>query len=262
MKIYILLISFLTLLPALFFTGCVPSKPDEEIEILPSERLINKLEANRRRIKTFEGTGTIHVKSPQFDNSASFQVKMIKPDSIQLSIMGPFGIELAQAVVTENNFIFYDALQNTAYTGEASDDVLRTIFRIDLSFNDLLDAFVGSVNLTRSLYRSPNNYEVVYDEYMLTYIDSVSMNKSKYIVDVRQLGIKDYELFNSSEQLALKGIYSDFKLIEGVAVPQKIIVKNGLQNQTITINYKSVKANDDGIYLDFQIPEDATVIGL
>jgi len=45
--------------------GCVPSKPTDEVEILSSERLINKLEVNRRRIKSFEGNGTILVRNSQ-----------------------------------------------------------------------------------------------------------------------------------------------------------------------------------------------------
>ena len=109
----IVLISFYLII--LSISGCVPSKPTEEVEILPAERLVNKLEVNRRRIKTFEGSGTLYIKSPQLDNKASFQITLVKPDSIYLSIMGPFGIQLAQALVTNDNFIFYDALQNTAY---------------------------------------------------------------------------------------------------------------------------------------------------
>ena len=101
----------------------MPSKPLDEVEILPSERLINKLEANRRKIKNFEGIGILSIESEQYDNSASFRVVMQKPDSIYLTILGPFGIELAQALVTNENYIFYDALENKAYTGEVNEDI-------------------------------------------------------------------------------------------------------------------------------------------
>ena len=74
--------------------------------------------------------------------------------------MGPFGIELAQALVTNKSFVFYDALHNTAYEGESTDEVLKNIFKIDLPFNDLLDAFIGSVNLTSKLYKQPTGYSV------------------------------------------------------------------------------------------------------
>ena len=250
----------LTLFSFIFFEGCVPSKPTDEVEILSSERLINKLEVNRRRIKSFEGNGTILVKNPQMNNSASFRIILQKPDSIYLTIFGPFGIELAQALVTKDDYIFYDALNNTAYQGKADDALLRDIFRIDLSFNELIDAFIGSVNLTENLYKEPSKYEVVYDKYLITYVDSVSQKSSQYKVDVRELGITEYLLKDKNGNVAIEGKYSDFGIIEGVAIPYKIEVRNQKENQMISVEYKNMSANKKNIYVDFKIPEDATII--
>ena len=252
--------AIVVLLNIYFIPGCVPSKPTEEVEILPSERLINRLEVNRRRIKNFEGNGTLSVKSSRYNNSATFRVVLQKPDSIYLTVMGPFGIELAQALVTNEHFVFYDALSNTAYEGEANDEVLREIFKIDLSFDDLIDAFIGSVNLTNKLYRTPNNYVVDYDTYILTYIDSLTNVKTEYKVDIRELGIIDYKLSDNSGEPILEGKYSQFELIENVAVPYKIVVQNKRENQMVTIDYKDMEANKKDIYIDFKLPQDATVI--
>jgi outer membrane lipoprotein-sorting protein len=244
----------------LIFESCIPSKPTDDVEILSSERLINKLEVNRRRIKSFEGSGTILVRNSQMNNSASFRVVLQKPDSIYLTIFGPFGIELAQALVTKSNFIFYDALKNTAYEGNVDDEVLRDIFKIDLSFNELIDAFIGSVNLTSNLYKQPANYEVIYDKYLITYVDSESFKTSQYKVDVRELGITEYILKDKNGDVTVEGKYSDFGIIEGVAVPYKIELRNKKENQFVSVEYKSMSANKKNIYVDFEIPEDATII--
>ncbi len=240
--------------------GCIPSKPTEEVELLPSERLINKLEANRRKIKSFEGVGTIHIKSEIYDNNASFRVVMLKPDSIYFTIMGPFGIELAQALVTEKSYIFYDGIENTAYTGELSDDVLRNIFKVNLSFNDLVDAFVGSVNLTENLYKQPNHYAVEDDKYVLTYINPIENTTTVYRVDIRELGITNYTLRSVDQTINLEGRYSNFELLENVAVPFNIAVNNKADNQEVNIMYKNIIANDSGISIDFILPDDATII--
>jgi outer membrane lipoprotein-sorting protein len=221
-----------------FFNGCVPSKPVEDVEILPSERLINKLEVNRRRIRNFEGTGTFHVKSGERNNSASFQVVLRKPDSIYFSFLGPFGIELAQALVTNNNFIF----------------------KINLTFSQLLDVFIGSVNLTENLYRTPFKYEIEYDQYVLTYIDSLTNYKSEYHVDIRELGITNYKIFDNMNNKILEGKYSQFELLENVAVPYKVEVENKEKNQSVTIEYKNMQANKNNLSINFIIPEDATEI--
>ena len=242
-------------------TACVPSQPTEEFELLPSERLTNKLEANRRKIKSFEGNGTIFVYSSLTgENSASFRLILQKPVSIYLTILGPFGIELAQALVTKQRFTFYDALQNTAYIGDVNSNALQSIFRINLSFEDLLDAFIGSVNLTNNLYRAPDDYKVENEKYVLTYFDSVRTNKSIYKVDVRQLGITDYQLFDLDETLILHGKYSDFELLESVAVPYKIGIENILDEQKINIEYKKISVNKKNILIDFKLPDDVTVI--
>jgi outer membrane lipoprotein-sorting protein len=253
----IVLFVFITLI---VIAGCIPSKPTEDYELLPSERLINKLEANRRKIKSFEGNGTIIVKTPTMDNSATFTVVLQKPDSIYLTIMGPFGIELAQALVTKENFVFYDALQNTAYTGSVNSNILQSIFRINLSFDDLLDAFVGSVNLTPNLYRPPDKYFVEGDKYVLTYLDSARENKTVYKVDVRQLGITDYQLFSIEGDQTLEGKYSKFELLENVAVPYKIQIQNIEDDQKIDIDYRKISVNKNNIQIDFKLPDDATII--
>lgn len=253
---------FTLIFPFILFLveGCVPSKPIEEVEILPSERLINKLEANRRKINSFEGVGIIEVESDIYDNSATFRVIMQKPDSIYFTILGPFGIELAQALVTNEEYIFYDALQNTAYTGKVDDEVLRNIFKVNLRFTDLLDAFVGSVNLTNDLYKQPNEYTVEYDKYILKYIDPDNDRTTTYKVDIRELGITDYTLYADNGRINIEGQYSQFELLENVAIPFEIEVQNKVENQKIKINYRNVAANNRNIIIDFILPDDADII--
>lgn len=257
-----ILIKFFLLVLLLHFLleGCVPSKPTEDLELLSSERLINKLEANRRKIKNFEGIGIFEIESEQYNNSANFQVIMQKPDSIYFTILGPFGIELAQALVTKENYIFYDALQNTAYRGEVDDDVLKNIFKINLSFSDLLDAFVGSVNLTSNLYKQPSSYSIEGDQYVLTYIDQENQLTSVYRVDIRELGITNYTLKSDDSSVDLEGKYSRFELIESVAVPFIIEVTNKVQSQTIKINYKDILANERSLRVKFELPGDAEIV--
>jgi hypothetical protein len=245
---------------SLFYSGCIPSKPTEDIEILPSERLINKLEVNRRKIRNFEGSGILEIKSGRIDNSANFRVIMLKPDSIYITIYGPFGIELAQALVTDENYIFYDAMENTAYEGEVTDDILKEIFKINLSFSELIDAFVGSVNLTTNLYKQPDYYNVETDKYVLTYSDSAKGLTTIYKVDIRELSITDYLLNSFDGSVNIEGKYSDFELVENVLVPFSIVIQNKLNEQKLSIDYKNIVANKKGLNIDFSVPDDATII--
>lgn len=260
MKKFIFALLILLNTVSLFFIGCVPSKPLDEVEILPSERLINRLEINRRRIKSFEGNGTISVRSDIINNSVAFRVVLQKPDSLFLTMYGPFNLELAKALVTKQDFIFYDALKNTAYHGDVDSDVIKEIFKINLTFGELMDAFIGSVNLTDHLYKPPDRYEIEYDKYILTYIDSLTNHKSVYNVDVRELGITSYSLSDGNGNNILEGKYSQFEILETVAVPYKIEIQNRKQNQRINIDYKNMSANKRNIVIDFRLPNDASII--
>jgi hypothetical protein len=259
-KVFLFLLAAISLIIIIGYQGCVPSKPADDVEVLPIERLVKKLETNRRRIKNFEGSGTIKISSAQVNNSASFKVILQKPDSIYLTIMGPFGIELAQALVTKDDFQFYEALHNTLYKGQLNNDVLKSIFKVNLSLQDLLDAFIGSVSMADRLYENPSKYDVLYDKYILTYTDSLENRNSIYKIDVRDLGIIEYKLTDMRGKSYLEAAYSKFKVFETVAVPFSIEVKNLKDKQTINIEYKKVEANRKNINLQMDIPEDATVI--
>lgn len=258
-SIYLLRLIFFLII-TFTFLSCVPSRPDDDVEILSVDRLINKLEANRRRIKNFEGNGTLLVNSPTLENSANFRVVLVKPDSILLNILGPFGIELGQALVTNKNFIFYDALSNTAYTGEIDSEVLQNIFRIDLPFKDIIDVLTGSVNLTNQLYKSPDEFNVIYDKYHLSYIDSLTGLITNYKIDVRRLGITDYELKSADSNFEILGAFSQFEVMENVAVPYRIVIENKSSKQRIEINYKKIYVNKKNLSIDFNLPDDADII--
>lgn len=256
---HILLIA-LTILPAILLTSCSSPKQTETVELLSAERLINKLEANRRKIRSFEGTGSINVKTPTFDNAASFRIVVQKPDSVYLSIYGPFGLELAQILVTKNNFTFYEAMHNTAYTGKLNDDILREIFKIDLSLSELIDAFTGAVNFSTRLYKEPTLFTIVEDKYILTYVDSTAQTITRYTIDVKDLSIISTRIEDFKGNALLQSDYSSFAILETVSAPQNIVMKQESKRQTLSIEYSKINANKRTIKIDFAIPENADII--
>jgi len=91
-------------------------------------------------------------------------------------------------------------------------------------------------------------------------LDSARQNKTVYKVDVRQLGITDYQLFSIDGDETLEGKYSKFELLENVAVPYKIQIQNKVDDQKISIDYKKIAVNKKNIQIDFKLPDDATII--
>lgn len=257
--IKLVLLSFSLLLP--LFTGCSSTETvKEEVEMLSSERLINKLEVNRRKVRNFEGNGTIQIQSKKMDNTADFVAVLIKPDSMKLSVTGPFGIELADILVSKKQFTFYQALNNTAYQGSINDDVIKNILKIDLKFNDLLDAFTGSINLSDKLYKKPDGFKVEEGNYIITYDDSSANLRYSYKIDIRDLGIREYLLTNLSNVPIMKTTNSKFKLVETVPVPQVTEILFYSRKESMKIEYEKFRINNKQLFIEFSIPEDADIV--
>ena len=138
--------------------------------------------------------------------------------------------------------------------------IIRSIFKINLSFSDLLDAFIGSVNLTSNLYKQPSNYSIDGDKSVLTYIDNKNQLTWVYRVDIRELGITNFTLKSDDNDINVEGNYSDFELIENVAIPFKIEIMNKVKNQKIKISYKDILTNEKGLKVKFELPGDAEII--
>jgi hypothetical protein len=223
------------------------------------ERLIKKMEANRRKIRAFEGKGELMVQTPEIDNSAFFQAILKRPDSLNVNVYGPFGIELANILLTEKEFKFYESLNNTMYRGNVDDVALRNIFKVDLSFDDVRDAFAGSVNLTKRLYTQPQEFKFEKGYFYIAYSDSVSGNLVSYKIKSEGLSIETYTVKSKKGEVLIEGKYSNFKMVEGVMLPQNIEVKSPKLKQSLKISYESMEVNKDP-QIDFNIPSDATVI--
>ncbi len=250
------------LISQLYLNGCAPSTPVQVDRIISSDRLIKRLEANRRKIKSFVGTGSISIKTSELDAKSSFQVEIKKPDTVKVSFYGPFGIDLAFALITPQNFQFYDAINNIYYKGKVRPGVMKDILKINISFDELIDVATGSVNLTDKLRSEPDKFEAVDDLYKLTYLDSVSKKSSIYWVKSDELEIRQYQKNDSNGKNLVDAKYSDFMKVEENPIPKQTSMDDLLNNQKIKIEYRTIEVNKEIGKLKIDIPDDAKIIEL
>jgi len=253
----LILLSSVFILSMLSFTGCAPSKPVYEEKIISADRLIKKIEANRRKIKTFRGTGMLFVESEDLNASANFEVIFKKPDSVKVSIYGPFGITLAQSLVTDDYFEFYDAIGNKLYRGNNRDGLIEGILKINLSFDELMDAFAGSVNLSDKLSAEPTDMKIREESYLLTYADKI--HYSVYDIEKENLAITSYKIYDHTRRLLLEGNYSLFREYSGVPIPKNIKIENRDSGQNLTVDYRNIEVNNDIKRLKILVPNDVKI---
>ena len=260
MKKNLIIVYIVASFSLLYLEGCAPSKPIQIERTISPDRLIKRLEANRRKIKSFTGSGSISIRTPELDTKSSFQVEIKKPDSIKVAFYGPFGIDLAYALITKNDFQFYDVIHNTVYKGKQRPGVMKEILKVDVSYDDLLDLITGSVNLTDKLREEPSSSELADDKLTLIYKNASNQITNTYIVQNEKMEIRQFIQSSSKGKNLIDTKFSNFNLFDEIPIPMGIAFNDFLNNQKIQIEYRKIEINNEIGNLSLEIPSDAEII--
>ncbi len=255
-KIFLLLIFTFTL----FLQYCSAPVVKEEVKkSIPVNRILKRIEANRRKAKTFIGSGILKVESEKFSGKANFEIMIKKPDSLKLSIFGPFGLDVGELLLTDKDYYFYDAFHNKLYYGKDRQKVIEKIFQLNFEFDDLLDAFAGAVNLTDKLNAAPDDSRE--DENYYYFVYGSNQVNSTYQIDKENLTIKNYKLKRKNDKI-IESSFSDFSQYDGLNVPAKINLKYFEMNANLDVNYRNIRVNKEISNMKLFVPDDAEKINL
>jgi hypothetical protein len=179
---------------------------------------------------------------------------------VKISLFGPFGIDLASILVTPDNFLFYNAIENKGYKGKVKPGIMKELVKVDISFDQLVDIMTGSINLTDKLNKEPDKYQFIDGNYLMTYTDSIASKKEIYVVNTEDFEILEYKLTDLKNASLLDTKYSDFKKNEDVTTPSLIDFNDNRNNQAIKIDYRTININKESDNLKLIIPGDAQII--
>lgn len=246
----------------LFLSNCSSSDIVYEADkVLPAERLIKKLEANRRKIKYFEGSGIINVVTNDFKGKSDFEVIINKPDSIRISFYGPFGIDIAHVFIINKRFQFYDVLQDKIYTSSNDRDFLYRLFKIDLSVSELLNSLLGAVDLSDHLNKDPDEYYA--DKiYKIIYFDKVHAQKVTYYVNKDENNLVRSMLEKINGEILYDAYYKDFRKFEDISIPYSMNITNKDKGQSLEINYRKLTINSKSKAVKLNLPENISYINI
>ncbi len=252
------LLSGMILLAFLF--GCVPSKPVYEEKTASYERLVKKIEANKRRIKTFYGIGSIGVFTKEENLTANFEVFLKRPDSLKIVIYGPFGIDLAQALITKTNFKFYDEMNNTLHTGRLTNDALKQILKMNISFDELYESITGAMSFSDRLSSSPSVINSTDGKLELIYVDNQAQRKNIYKINPADLTVNSFEITTLNDKNILTGYYKNYKSVDEIAIPKNTTLEYKSAGQKLNIEYRNFEVNKEIDTIDFTVPDDVKII--
>lgn len=244
----------LTIAISITVFGCAGTPAIDTSKPIDPDRVITLVEERNAVLQAMEGYGKLSVDSPEFSNSGSVALTILKPDSMQLEISGPFGVTLARAMVTRTDFVFYNGWENTVAEGETTVRNLRKVLRLALGFSDILDIMTGTFGFGLAPDGIPPVTALDGSEYTLTWRDGEET--LEYVVDLDYIAVQHFTRRVGGivqEEITFR----DFRKKSGFHLPQVITISRPSNNESFSLVYSSQSINDLPIKFTFSYPNSA-----
>lgn len=240
---------------SILLIGCasVPSANLAGRAITP-EMVQRTVQVNRERVQSLNGAGTITVETPEIAQSGSFELVLHKPDSILMKIEGPFGIRVGSALLTRTGFEFYNSLQNQLITGSVNAANLNRIFRVNLTFDELLNLFTGGSFIAGD-NNNPDSLVVEDNQFVMSYGSSAGIRR--YWIDPTTLLILKIQHTDASGKLVLEERFERFRDLGDASLPRQIRLTQQQARRVVAVAFSSLAIDAGGVPLVLDIPTNA-----
>jgi hypothetical protein len=246
---------------SLIFFSCTGSNGTNNLVPVSVRELKTRLNKNSGVIETLEASGNIAFDSPDNSGQGWLELRIKKPDTVYVKIEGPFGISIANALITRNDFTYYNVQENKVITGPSSDINIGAVLRIKVSFDELINGFTASFSFNDSDNDS-NIAECENDNYLIR--NKRNESTEKYYIEPASYRISKYKLVNSSDKALVEVDYSAYQeesvSASKINFPYNIKIKNPDKSQTVFVEYTNKEINKQGLTFKMKIPKSAKVV--
>ncbi|MCX6132861.1 MAG: DUF4292 domain-containing protein [Ignavibacteriales bacterium] len=212
------------------------------------------VKVNRERVQSLNGSGTITVESMEVAGSGSFELMLRKPDSILVKIAGPFGIHVGSALVTRSGFTFYNSLENQLITGSVNAVNLNRIFRVNLTFDELLSLFTGG-SFFPGDDNKPDSLVIEENQLVMTYGNPAGTRR--YWIDPATLLIAKIQHTDVKGKLVVEERFEKFRDVGGTSLPRQIRITQHQAHRVVAVAFSSLAIDADSSPLVLDIPTNA-----
>ncbi len=241
---------------AVLFASCAPKRAAVVLDttVTSPELLRSLVEENGRRIVSVTGSGVMTFEGPDVAGTAAFESNLKKPDSLLVTLEGPFGIDVGTFFLCKDTYIVYNSLENTVVTGHPNSARLRSLLPFDLSYEQVITAFTG-------VFPAPSNgdelidYRIEDEQFVLTY--RCGANTCTYTVDPRYLLVTRYEVRDEARNMLLQASASSFVEQRGIASARRVRIIFPQESRQLSIAYSTLRLNPDETQFRFTIPGNA-----
>lgn len=251
----------LLMLLSVFIISACSGSGGNDIDKIPVKEIKEKVNSNSVVIETMEASGNIAFDSPEQSGQGWIEVRIKKPDTVYVKIDGPFGISIAQALITRNDFIYYNVQENKAITGPTTDINIGAVLRIKVTFDELISGFSGGFFLA---HKSIDSSYAESENGFYTISEPESGGSMKYYIDPVLYTIFRYNKFDKNKKTIVEVNYNNYfeELASGKKFffPSNIKINNPGKNQSVWLDYQNKSFNKADLKFNVKIPKSAKII--
>ena len=214
----------------------------------------NVVNANHDLVRSLSGAGTISVETPEIAQSGSFEFQLHKPDSLLVNVEGPFGINVGSVLLTRDSFLFYNSFQNQGVSGPVNANNLRRIFRMELTFDELMTLFTGG-----SFFREDDGdpESIVEEENQVVLIYHSGEGRRRYFVDPVSMLITRVQHLDNFGKMFLEERFERFRTLGEVSLPRYIRLTQHTARRAVSVSFSTLDVNPGRAPLVLDIPANA-----
>jgi hypothetical protein len=157
--------------------------------------------------------------------------------------------------LTRERFLFYNSMENRAYTGKPDGVTLRSLFRLRMDFQEILNAFTGEFPM-----KSASDSLIRFYVKDRTYVIGFQRNREtiEYYVDGFTFVVNTYRIIDRESNATLTAFASEVEETDGIAMPTLLRVIFPRERRSITITYDGLTVNGD-VDCSYSLPSQAEV---
>jgi outer membrane biogenesis lipoprotein LolB len=249
-------LTFPAILCCLLWTGCAPTATHHTLSVkeMDIQTLLRNIERRQDSFRSIEAEGSVAIETPTFSNSGKIELHAKRPDSMYVKIEGPFGIDVANMLLTQNEFLVYNSLENQLISGQTSRKAISSLLHIDADFSDILNLCGGVVPIEHELF-PPSEYTIDDDHFILIY--RKSKETSCYWIDPDSFSVTQIQMQNPEGEPVWEVKFSDFRSQNTLWLPYKMKVSDYHGRKSFTLMYSSARVNLQNVDFPFTFPENA-----
>jgi len=223
-----------------------------DVNTTPAAVIAARVRQRGADLASMAGRGSVSFETPDRAGSAFFDLALKKPDSLLMTFEGPFGIGGGFLFLSRRKFVMYSSMDNRVVSGVPGPAAIRAVIPVDLTFDQIMDAFTGGFVLPDSV---PLRYTADDGKFLLVY--GVGGMTHSYWIDPGNDLVVRYEVRSEAGGVILEVESSQIVTRGDLCAPRHVLVDFPDEGKRLSIHFTSLDLNAGNLSFEYTVPAGA-----